>query len=290
MSEYLGRDVLINGSSVKIRHKGEGAPLALMMGFGGAPDWPEFAEILSATRHVYLISLPGQDGSERGHDHLHTPLDWIVAAMETIEQGIGLERPFDLVACSAAGILATEIAAFAQHRLRSLILIGPLGLYDPANPPRNPFDEAPFMRPKILMADQERYKQTFDPPAHLEEMERRLFEIDRYRCDEAMARLIWPFGDIKGRRRLHRINSTPTLLIWGEEDKVVPSAYAQKYAELIPVSLKTEIIPGAGHLCMYDQPERVAQTVLSFLAEVESAGNKPKHDARHPIGDARPAG
>jgi pimeloyl-ACP methyl ester carboxylesterase len=264
VTDYCEKEILVNGSSIRVRQKGAGLPLALLTGFGGAPEWPEFADRLTACRTVYLISLPGQDGSERGHDHLHTPLDWISATQEAIELATGRTEGVDIVACSVAGMLASDIAALSGKLVRSLVLIDPLGLYDPANAPRNPFDEAPSARPKMLMEDQEGYKRIFSPPAHLEEMERRMFEIVRYRCDEATARLIWPFGDIKGNRRLHRI-SCATLLIWGAKDKIIPPVYAESYARLIQATTRIEAIPGAGHLSFYDQPERVADIVLNFL-------------------------
>lgn len=259
------RHITVNGSQVRVWEKGSGKPLALMFGYGGCPRWPEFAERLSKTRHVYLLSLPGQHGSDRGHDLLHTPLDWIVATIEILESGLPSDQPVDLVACSVAGMLGAEVAVFAPKMLRSLTLIDPLGLYDPKNPPHNPYAEASFNRASLLMENTDLYKTAFGPPAGADESQKRDFDILSYRSDESMARLMWPFADIKVARRLHRITSIPVLILWGEKDKVAPPAYATRYTELIPATVRTQTIPGAGHLATFDAPEACATAVLAFV-------------------------
>ena len=85
-----------------------------------------------------------------------------------------------------------------------------------------------------------------------------------YRCDEAVARLVWPFGNVGLERRIHRI-TTPTLLIWGEKDQLVPTSYARRFAEGMSGPSTVEIVKDAGHLATVDQPEAVAKLVLDFV-------------------------
>jgi pimeloyl-ACP methyl ester carboxylesterase len=65
--------------------------------------------------------------------------------------------------------------------------------------------------------------------------------------------------------RLHRITS-PTLVIWGEHDHMVPRAHGETYAERIP-NAKLTIIPGAGHSAQVEIPEETAKVVLDFLTK-----------------------
>jgi pimeloyl-ACP methyl ester carboxylesterase len=58
-----------------------------------------------------------------------------------------------------------------------------------------------------------------------------------------------------------RISETPTLLIWGDRDRIVPVATAPKLQERFH-HVALEIIPGAGHLPYEEQPEE-------FLAALE---------------------
>ena len=53
--------------------------------------------------------------------------------------------------------------------------------------------------------------------------------IEQTRANEAAARLFWPLGDSRLARRLKLIEA-PTLLLWGEQDRVMPRSYAEKFA------------------------------------------------------------
>ena len=58
--------------------------------------------------------------------------------------------------------------------------------------------------------------------------------------------------------------STPTLLVWGERDDVVPLDEGRALAKRLRARL--EVLPGASHACYLDQPERFHALLLEFLA------------------------
>jgi pimeloyl-ACP methyl ester carboxylesterase len=62
--------------------------------------------------------------------------------------------------------------------------------------------------------------------------------------------------------QLSRITA-PTLVVWGEKDPYIPSAFAQAYADALP-NATAQVIAGAGHWPWLQEPELV-QTVSSFL-------------------------
>jgi pimeloyl-ACP methyl ester carboxylesterase len=66
----------------------------------------------------------------------------------------------------------------------------------------------------------------------------------------------------KSRYRLHRIQ-VPTLLIWGESDRLVPVSYAKAYRALIP-GAQLVVIPKAGHAPQVEQPELFCHHVYTF--------------------------
>jgi pimeloyl-ACP methyl ester carboxylesterase len=88
--------------------------------------------------------------------------------------------------------------------------------------------------------------------------------IVAYRASEAAARLSWPMGDRGLHKRLHRIQQ-PTLLVWGEQDAIVPASYADRYTAGISGPTEVVIVPDAGHLCAVDQPTVTAKHVQAFL-------------------------
>jgi pimeloyl-ACP methyl ester carboxylesterase len=65
-------------------------------------------------------------------------------------------------------------------------------------------------------------------------------------------------------RWLHRI-SVPTLVLWGQDDKLFPSAYAAPWGERIAGS-RVEIIPECGHGIVIEKPERAAKEIMRLIA------------------------
>jgi pimeloyl-ACP methyl ester carboxylesterase len=76
-------------------------------------------------------------------------------------------------------------------------------------------------------------------------------------------KFVWPIPDKGLKKRIHRMVA-PTLIVWGAQDRVIPSAYASEFQGRISNS-KVELIGGAGHLPHLEQPEIVANLVRSFL-------------------------
>ena len=65
--------------------------------------------------------------------------------------------------------------------------------------------------------------------------------------------------------RLHRI-SAPTLVIWGENDHMVPRAHGETYARLIPGAGELKLVPEAGHSVHVEAADATARLVMDFLA------------------------
>ena len=81
---------------------------------------------------------------------------------------------------------------------------------------------------------------------------------------EAAARLLWPLGDTGLAKRLPRIRQ-PVMLLRGEDDRVLPASYAERFANALGGEVRTGRIPGAGHLADLDAPDETARRVLAFL-------------------------
>jgi 3-oxoadipate enol-lactonase len=69
--------------------------------------------------------------------------------------------------------------------------------------------------------------------------------------------------------RLPRVNA-PTLVIHGEEDRLVPSQNGRVVADRIP-GAQFRLVPNAGHMLLTDQPEICTELVLSFLNQHETS-------------------
>ncbi len=250
----------MNGLPCRVWEQGEGEPLGVLAGLGGLPRWSPFLDRLAERRRVIVPSLPGFPGAE-GHDRLDTLADWIAATLDLLE-GAGLEGA-DLVGCSVGGTLAAEAAIFSRQLARRLVLMAPFGLFDPAQPPADPWAMRPGP-PRHLACDLARVAERFAP---LPDVAAEEWQVLVVRSNEAAARLLWPTTDTGLARRLHRI-AVPTLLVWGAEDRLLAPGYAKLFAAALGGPSETRVIAGAGHLAELDAPDACAEAVLGFLAQV----------------------
>jgi pimeloyl-ACP methyl ester carboxylesterase len=90
------------------------------------------------------------------------------------------------------------------------------------------------------------------------------FLVNDFHEMSSLARVLWerPY-DPKLGRWLHRI-TVPTLLLYGEQDRITPVQQAAAWAALIPKA-KVQIVKEAGHLVLDEQAE-ARKAVLDFLA------------------------
>ena len=203
-------------------------------------------------------SLPGFPGGGRAQLNLDSQLDWIVA-VRRIFVAAGLEG-CDLIGSSVGGGLAAEVAALWPQGVRRLALIAPLGLYRDEEPPTDIFAQRADEYAALLCADPDLYRALKQAPNDVNPGE---WDIEQSRAAEASARLLWPIANTRLEKRLPLIQQ-PTLIAWGEKDRVMPRSYAQFIADKITGESRIEIIEGAGHLAELDRPRDVATAVLAF--------------------------
>lgn len=258
MSAPKERTITLNGQPCRIWEKGEGQRVGYLAGLGGVPRWSPFLDRLADSRRVIVPSVPGFPGAT-GHDQLDDLADWVTMTLDLLE-GAGLEGA-DLIGVSVGGMLAAEVAAFSRAAVRRLVLVAPFGLFDAREPITDVFAQKPQDVPALLSAKPEAVAAHLAAPDGIEMAE---WMITLNRASEAAARLLWPLGDRGLRKRLHRITA-PALLVWGEQDRVVPPRYAERFVEPIGGQVETRLIPGAGHLADLDAPDEVAAAVRGFL-------------------------
>jgi pimeloyl-ACP methyl ester carboxylesterase len=90
------------------------------------------------------------------------------------------------------------------------------------------------------------------------------FIVNDYHEMSSFARLAWerPY-DANLAKWLHRI-AVPTLLLYGEKDRITPVQQSQTWARLIP-NATVHIVKDAGHLVL-DEKEEASIAVLGFLS------------------------
>ncbi len=148
---------------------------------------------------------------------------------------------------------------------------GPISLVAPSaarSPPRSrrsglgpdPWAQRAPDVPGLLCADPARWEALKAEPEGQNSPE---WPIEQVRASEAAARIFWPLGNTKLEKRLPLIIA-PTLLLWGEVDRIMPRSYAARFAGGIAGRSEIRVIPGAGHLAELDKPDEVAAAILAW--------------------------
>jgi pimeloyl-ACP methyl ester carboxylesterase len=251
----------------KVRVGGTGPPVVFLHGAGG-PAWDPFLEALAQRRTVYAPDHPGTGETERDAIRRVRGLWDLVLFYDELLDALGLER-VPLVGASFGGMVACEIAAHRRGAIEGLVLLDPLGLWR---------DDAPVAQYMTMTADELAAVLFHDPRCAAAQAalalpddlgERAVAMADLVWAMGATGKFAWPIPDKGLDRRLHRVNA-PTLVVWGEEDRLVPPVYAQEFAARI-VGARVELIAGAGHLPQIERTDEVAPLVLGFLDGLAAA-------------------
>jgi pimeloyl-ACP methyl ester carboxylesterase len=193
-------------------------------------------EQLTAARRVYLVDLP-RLGPHLGAGRLAPWLGrWLQAA--------GLAH-VDLVGHSLGGLVAAELAAEQPERVGRLALVAPAGI---------PCGRGLVSRSLRLLET-------------LYDVREQLPTIvgDAVRAG--------PLGLVRGamfvsnrdlRAELASVRA-PSLLVWGEHDRLVPARIAEEWRRALPGS-RLVLLPG-GHVPMWEAPAELAACLLAFLEE-----------------------
>lgn len=260
MTEPETLTIDVGGFATRVWRAGTGPKLGWFAGFGGLPRWMPFLDELAKTRTVIVPSLPGFPGGDRGHAVLDSHLDWLIAVKEIMEKADLTDA--DLAGSSVGASLALEAAALWPDRVRRLAVIAPFGLFDDRNPATDPWAQRADDVPGLMCANPEVWKAMKTPPEGANSIE---WPIEQVRAAEAAARIFWPLGNTRIEKRL-RLIKAPTMLLWGDQDRVMPRPYADRFAAGIAGPVTMQTIAGAGHLAELDQPQAVAQAIGRFLA------------------------
>jgi pimeloyl-ACP methyl ester carboxylesterase len=241
---------------------GNGPPLVYLHGpWGLAPD-RAFVARLAAQNTVYAPKFPGTSRGDTEAAHaLDTWLDLVVYYGELFD-ALKLAAPA-VVGHSFGGLLAAEIAAASPKSVGRLALIDPVGLWLDDHPVRNWMILPSNARRSLLFADADAdvAKHFFDAPADAAERVEILAQF--IWAQACTGKFVWPIADRGFAQRSHRI-AVPTLIIWGDADRIIAPVYAREFARKIP-GARVEMIARAGHLPQLEQPDAVLKALSGFL-------------------------
>jgi pimeloyl-ACP methyl ester carboxylesterase len=252
----------VRGVPTAYRRAGRGSAVVYLHGAGLTRRWTPFHERLSSRVDLVAPEQPGF-GDTPLPPWLRS-IDDVVLHLDDLLEGLGL-GDVHLVGHSLGGWIAADFAVTYPRRLRSLTLVAPLGLRVPDSPLYDIFRMTPEEADGTLFNGQAaRYVEYLETGEPVEAL------VHGYGELTAAARLAWnPRYDHRLDRRLARV-TCPSLVIVSQEDRVVPRAHGERYAELLP-DARLAVVEGAdaptGHLAMVQEPQRLADTIADFVDE-----------------------
>ncbi|HJU18731.1 MAG TPA: alpha/beta fold hydrolase [Stellaceae bacterium] len=240
--------------TIRVFEAGEGAPLVFLHGAGGLSEEDPFLAALARRWHFFAPLLPGYGDSEDAGD-LRDMLAIALHGFDVIE-ALGLDRPI-LVGHQMGGMIAAEMAAIVPREVERLGLIAPAGLWLDAYPVPDLFAQLPHELPALLFHDPALGERILAASGDLDDPKRLEAFLIRNARQLAMAsKLLFPIPERGLAERLYRIRAR-TIIIWGEEDRLIPSAHGEAFRRAI-AGAELVRLPAAGHMVAVEQPEAVA--------------------------------
>lgn len=293
---WPGGPVLVGERELFVRHtpaRAAGAEPALYVhGLGGAStNWTDLAYLLADRLDGQAVDLPGFGRSDPPADGYSIPAQ----ARQVIRLLERNDRPVHLFGNSMGGAVSILVAAARPDLLATLTLVSP------AMPDLRPRRGSDPILPLLLVPGMERLVDRRLRSLAPERRARALIDLcfgdpsrvpanrlaeaieDAARRDDlpwstsaltrALRSLVGSYLT-PGERSLWRLArriSAPTLVVWGDRDRLVSVALAPRTALAIPDS-RLLVLPGVGHTAQLEDPQSVARAFLALHSEAAAAG------------------
>jgi pimeloyl-ACP methyl ester carboxylesterase len=261
---------------------GEREPVLFVHGLGG--QWQNWLENLPRTaqeRRALALDLPGFGLTPEPPEKISIP--GYGRFVDAFREKLGLDR-VAIVGNSMGGFIAAEVAIQFPSRISRLVLVSAAGISS-SNVMRTPILTAGRVIGAVATNTAARDRTLAARPTtrHLS-----LVLVARYpkllRADFAYEGLFKGAGkpafqdalrgclDYDFTDRLPDV-SAPTLIVWGENDWIIPVRDANEFERLIPDSRKV-VMRQTGHIPMAERPQPFNDLLMDFLAETGPAEEK----------------
>lgn len=237
---------------------GAGRPTLVLHGFEGFEGWLAFHDALAASADVLAPSHPG-------YGHTACP-EWVslvrhqAVFYQWFLQQYGL-RGVDVVGVGVGGWIAAEMAVMCPDRLAHLVLVGAMGvkpehgeIFDIFITPWQQVIDRCFHIPQASPDYQRLYGTPAPEFGGLREAAKTMSIRMCYRPYMYNPALPGMLGKVV----------TPTLVVWGAQDRIAPLECGELYRRAIP-GAQLQVLDQCGHWAHLEQPEALARVVREFV-------------------------
>ncbi|HEX3909394.1 MAG TPA: alpha/beta hydrolase [Solirubrobacteraceae bacterium] len=269
----------VNTVEIGPEEQGEGQPLVFVHGLSGSwPNWLEQLAVFAPSHRVITLDLPGFGHSPMPKEKIS--IAGYARLLDRLLDRLGVDAAA-VVGNSMGGFIAAELAIAFPQRVERLVLISAAGISTHEH--RGSTHVLPAMRraERILMASAAWTASKSDNVVRRARLrDAALGVVIRHpgKLSAALAaeqvRGAGKPGFMQGletvldyeiRERLREI-ACPTLIVWGDRDRLITVRDADVFAELIPNSRKV-VFGDTGHMSMLERPEAFNALLEEFLSE-----------------------
>lgn len=259
---------LESGETYAYLDGGSGPPLLLLHGFGGTKD--SFTRVASLLTDTFRVIAPDHLGFGDSDKPDHADYAPIAQArrLRAFTKALGLGT-IDLGGNSMGGHIAMTYAALYPETVRSLWLIDAGGAWSaPAGELREQYLRTG--RNLLVARTEAEFKDVFNFVMHRPpEVSPAIMKVlaQARVANHALEQRIFAQASADSVEERVRGLPVPTLIVWGQEDRVFPPATADVIHALLPNS-EVVVLPEVGHLPMFEAPQRCADDYRAFRARL----------------------
>lgn len=265
---------------VRTRHQvqGEGHPVVLLHGIGRSlEDWADTLPALAERHRVYALDLIGFGLTDKP-DVPYT-LAGLARFVKHYLNAVDETRPVTLIGNSLGGAVAQQFAVLYPQQVRRLILVNSAGFGQDVTVALRML-AVPRLGERLMTPDPRNSARTvkslfhdprFATPARREHALFLAGQPDRSRAYLSVARFLgnWRGVHPEWRDTLTRHLATlqvPTLIVWGERDRILPATHLNHARRLYPHA-RTHLFPDTGHMPQIERAEEFNTLVTRFIGE-----------------------
>ncbi len=240
---------------VTVSDRGEGQPFLLLHGGGGPLTVNGFADLLAVERHARVVTPthPGFGGTPRP-DRLNS-ITGLAALYGALLVELDL-TDVTVVGNSIGGWVAAEMALLDTTRIRCFVIVDGVGIDVPGHPIADFFSLTPRQVAEASYHDPDRFG---IDPTKLPAEAQRLMAGNRATLTVYSGTAM---NDPGLAARLANV-TTPTLVLWGDSDRIADADYGRAYADSIP-GAQFQLLHKTGHLPQIETPDQLLDAIAVF--------------------------
>jgi pimeloyl-ACP methyl ester carboxylesterase len=272
-ADFSSKFIEVQGKQIHYKDEGEGEVIIFLHGIAGSLFiWDKWAKHLTKHYRIIRPDLPSFENAKGSEFSLSYYTDFVQAFTNALD----IDR-FFLCGHATGGQIAYETAAIIPNRVRALALIAPTG-FSKINSSvlsatfRLAFktfgkEHITWLTSRYLL--KKHLRQLYHNSQLVTEELTDKFLNDLLREGNRQSFFKYLQLDNKGIKMKIDEIVTPTLMLWGERDKIIPASDASKFKSLL-TTIRLITYPDTGHFPFDEAPKKSCMDLVGFLEDYKN--------------------